>query len=320
MRKKPKILAVVGPTAGGKSALAEALAARLDGEIVSCDSMQVYRGMDIGTAKPTPADRAHTPYHLLDIAEPEQDFSVMDYLAAAESAVADILKRGKLPIFCGGTGLYLDAFLRGLPESPESDPVLRAALTDLAEARGNEYLHAELAAVDPESAAAIHPSNVRRVVRALEIYRQTGVTKTEWDRRSREQPARYDATVLYLAYRDRALLYRRIEARVEEMLREGLLAETEALRRRGVFEVSRTAAAAIGYKELLPHLAGEVTLAEAVETLKIATRRYAKRQITWFSAKEYVLPLAADRDGMPRNFEEIVNNAIEIYRSRNNML
>lgn len=320
MQEKPKILAIVGATASGKSALAEALAARLDGEIVSCDSMQVYRGMDIGTAKPTPADRARTPYHLLDIADPEQDFSVMDYLAAAENAVADILGRGKLPILCGGTGLYLDAFLRGLPESPESDPALRAALTDLAEARGNAYLHAELAAVDPESAAAIHPSNTRRVVRALEIYRQTGVTKTEWDRRSREQPARYDATVLYLVYKDRALLYRRIEARVEEMLREGLLAETEALRRRGVFEVSRTAAAAIGYKELLPHLAGEVTLAEAVETLKIATRRYAKRQITWFSAKEYALPLVADCDGMPRNFEEIVNNALEIYRSRNNML
>ena len=316
MEKKPKILAIVGPTASGKSALAEALALRLDGEIVSCDSMQVYRGMDIGTAKPTEADRRRVSYHLIDIAEPDEDFSMAAYLAAAEAAVGDIVSRGKLPIFCGGTGLYLDTFLRGMPESPGSDFALRAELEALAAAHGKEYLHCELAAVDPESAAVTPPGNLRRVVRALEIYRLSGVPKSEWDRRSREQPLRYDATVLGLFYEDRALLYGRIEQRVEQMLSEGLLAETERLYQNGVFARSRTAAAAIGYKELLPYLAGEGTLADAVELLKMATRRYAKRQITWFSAKDYVLPLQMDADGKSRKFEEIVNNAFALATAR----
>ena len=310
--KKPKILAIVGATASGKSALAEALAVRLGGEIVSCDSMQIYRGMDIGTAKPTEKTMARIPYHLIDIADPTEDFSMVDYLAAAEAAVADILSRGKLPIFCGGTGLYLDAFLRGMPDSPGGDPQLRAELTALAEQHGNTYLHDELALVDPESAAAIHPSNLRRVIRALEIYRATGITKTEWDARSRLQPMRYDATVLYLTFEDRELLYRRIEARVDEMLREGLVAETARLKAAGVFEASRTAAAAIGYKELLPYLEGSCDLITATETLKMATRRYAKRQITWFSAKPYVTRIRADAAGKLRNFEEIVNNAIAL--------
>ena len=316
MLKKPKILAIVGPTASGKSALAEALCKRLGGEVVSCDSMQVYRGMDIGTAKPDAATLREIPYHLLDVADPTEDFSMVAYLEAAERAVGDILARGKLPILCGGTGLYLDAFLRGMPESPGGDAALREALLARATCEGNEALHAELAAVDPESAAATHPSNVRRVIRALEIYRTTGVTKTEWDRRSRTQPMRYDATVLYLCFEDRELLYRRIEARVEQMIKQGLVEETRALRDRGVFKTSGTAAAAIGYKELLPYLDGTRTLDEAVADLKQATRRYAKRQITWFSAKSYVTPILADRAGMMRNFEEIVNNAVDIVTAR----
>ena len=312
MNKKPKIIAVVGPTASGKSALAEALSLRLNGEVVSCDSMQVYRTMDIGTAKPTAADRARVPYHLLDVAEPEADFSAVDYQIAAEAAVRDILSRGRLPIFCGGTGLYFDAFLRGMPASPGGDEALRTALAAEAERYGAEHLHSRLAAVDPTAAAAIPAGNLRRVIRALEMYELTGVTKTEWDRRSREQPLRYDATVIYLTYGDRQLLYRRIEERVEAMLAEGLVAETAMLDSRGVFDVSRTAAAAIGYKEILPYLHGECTLTEATDVLKQATRRYAKRQITWFSAKDYVVPLTMDRDGKLRNFEEIVNNALEI--------
>ena len=312
MEEKPKILAIVGPTASGKSALAEALAVRLNGEIVSCDSMQIYRGMDIGTAKPDGEARARVRYHLIDVADPAQEFSMVDYLTLAERAVADILSRGKLPIFCGGTGLYLDAFLRGMPESPGGDPALRAALTALAAERGNTYLHAELAKVDPESAAATHPSNLRRVIRALEIYQATGVTKTEWDLRSRQQPMRYRATVLYLSFEDRSLLYERIDARVDEMIRMGLVAETKSLFDAGVFEASSTAAAAIGYKELLPYLRGECDLSLATETLKMATRRYAKRQITWFSAKPYVTRIFLDREGKLRIFEEIVNNAAKL--------
>ena len=309
MEKKPQILAIVGPTASGKSALAEALAVRLNGEIVSCDSMQIYRGMDIGTAKPDAETRARVRYHLIDVADPAQEFSMVEYLSLAERAVSDILSRGKLPIFCGGTGLYLDAFLRGMPASPGGDPALRAELAALAAERGNTYLHAELAKVDPESAAATHPSNLRRVIRALEIYRATGITKTEWDRRSRQQQMRYRATVLYLSFEDRSLLYGRIDSRVDEMIKAGLVDETKRLLDAGVFEVSSTAAAAIGYKELLPYLRGECDLSFATQTLKMATRRYAKRQITWFSAKPYVTRIFMDREGKLRNFEEIVNNA-----------
>ena len=312
MEKKPRIIAVVGPTASGKSALAEELALRLGGEVVSCDSMQVYREMNIGTAKPTAADRARVPYHLLDVAEPEQDFSAVDYQVMAEEAVRDILSRGKLPVFCGGTGLYLDAFLRGVPESPGGDEALRIRLAAEADALGVQQLHARLAAVDPDAAAAIPPTNLRRVIRALEMYELTGVTKTEWDLRSRSQPLKYDATVIYLTYTDRQLLYRRIEERVDAMLAEGLVEEAALLDARGVFAVSRTAAAAIGYKELLPYLHGECALSFAVDALKQATRRYAKRQITWFSAKDYALPLVMDTDGRLRKFEEIVNNALEI--------
>ena len=314
--KQKKILAGVGPTASGKSALAEALAERLSGEVVSCDSMQVYRGMDIGTAKPDKHTRERVRYHLIDVADAAEDFSAVEYAAQAERAVADILSRGKLPILCGGTGLYLDAFLRGMPETPGGSEEIRQELADLAEREGNEYLHGELMRVDPESATATHPSNVRRVIRALEIYRQTGVTKSEWDRRSRELPMRYDATVLYLTFEDRELLYRRIEERVDQMIREGLLEETAALMQAGVFEASRTAAAAIGYKELIPYLRGERALDEAILDLKTATRRYAKRQITWFSAKPYVCPIAVDKGGSVRKFEEIVNNALEVVSNK----
>ncbi len=197
-------------------------------------------------------------------------------------------------------------------ESPGGDEALRAALAAEADALGVQQLHARLAAVDPDAAAAIPPTNLRRVIRALEMYELTGVTKTEWDRRSREQPLKYGATVIYLTYTDRQLLYRRIEERVDAMLAEGLVEEAAALDARGVFAVSRTAAAAIGYKEILPYLHGECELPVAVDALKQATRRYAKRQITWFSAKDYAIPLVMDIDGKLRKFEEIVNNALNI--------
>ncbi len=310
----PRILAVVGPTAGGKSALALALAQRLGGEIVSCDSMQIYRGMDIGTAKPTASERAAVPHHLIDIAEPETDFSVMDFVAAAEQATTDVLSRGRLPVFCGGTGLYLDSFLRGEEsETPGADAAVRAELESIARVNGNEYLHGLLQAADPESAAAVHPNNVRRVIRALEIYRTTGIPKSEWDRRSLERPARYAATVIGLEYTDRELLYARIEQRVDQMIAAGLVEETRALLARGVFERSRTAAGAIGYKELLPYCRGECTLEEAVRELKTATRRYAKRQMTWFRARPYVQWIQADVDGELRKSEEIVNISLELF-------
>ena len=321
MSENPKILAVVGPTASGKTALAVALARALDGEVICCDSMQIYREMSIGTAKPTEEEKNGVVHHLFDIKDPDEPFSAQEYVTLAEKAVTDILSRGKLPVFCGGTGLYLDAFLRGgMPETPGADPALRAELAAYADAHGAEALHAQLAAVDPESAALSHPNNLRRVIRALEIYRLTGVAKSEWDRRSKTLPTRYNAAVLGLTFADRALLYERIERRVDIMLADGLLTETRTLLDAGVFERSPTAAAAIGYKELLPFLRGECTLEDAVAELKTATRRYAKRQLTWFSAKEYVRPLAVSDDNGMLKSEQIVNNAIELAQAAWSMI
>ena len=313
---RPRILAVVGSTASGKTALAIALAKALDGEIVSCDSMQLYRHMDIGTAKPDAEEQAGIPHHMIDVLDPTdpRGYSVADYVRDAREAVDGILARGKLPILCGGTGLYLDAFLRGGSfEVTDTDPTLRAELQKIDVERGNEAVHAMLRELDPEAADAIHPNNVKRVIRAIEICRTTGKTKTELDRTSREVECPYDACVIGLRYTDRAVLYDRIDRRVDAMLAAGLVEETRRLRAMGVFEACPTAAQAIGYKELFPYLDGEVTLQDAAEVLKMATRRYAKRQITWFSAKEYVRWIDVDTDGGTVDFEDIVNNAKNLF-------
>ena len=312
---KIKILAIVGSTASGKSALALALARELGGEIVSCDSMQIYRRMDIGTAKPTETEMAQIPHHMIDIADPDTPFSCADYVELAKHVVSKIAGRGRLPIFCGGTGLYLDSFLRGSGfEETESDPSLRESLFAYAAANGNHALHARLCAVDPESAATIHENNVKRVVRALEIFETTGMTKTELDKRSREVDSPYDATVIGLRYCDRELLYSRIDSRVDAMLMDGLLEETRSLRDAGVFARNSTAAQAIGYKELLGYLDGKETLAEAVEALKRATRRYAKRQITWFGAKDYVQWIDATENRHLRPFDAVLNDALKLCK------
>ena len=307
---KPKLLAVVGSTASGKTALSIALAKALDGEIISCDSMQVYRRMDIGTAKPTPEETDGVPHHLFDFIEPDTPFSCAEYVELAKRAAEDISARGKVPILCGGTGLYLDSLLRGGGfEETKVDPALRESLFVYAAEQGNHALHERLRAVDPESAEAIHENNVKRVVRALEIYESTGMTKTEADRRSREIDSPFDACVIGLRYEDREILYGRIDRRVDLMLEAGLLEETRRLMEEGVFERNSTAAQAIGYKELLGYLRGEQSLEGAVEDLKRATRRYAKRQITWFGAKEYVRWVSADDGGKMRSFDEILGDA-----------
>ncbi len=283
-----RILAVVGPTAAGKSAYAVELAKRVGGEIISCDSMQVYRGMDIGTAKPTTEEMGGIPHHLIDIAEPDEPFSCADYVEYAKKAVSRIVAHGNLPIFCGGTGLYLDRFLHGGVAAPtENDPALRAELAAFAAKEGNAALHEQLAAVDPESAAQIHPNNVRRVIRALEIFKLTGIPKSVWDRQTGGLSPRYLPEVIGLEL-PREELNRRIDVRVDRMMQSGLVAETERLAARGVFEKNRTAAQAIGYKEILPFLRGECSEEEAAERLKTATHQYAKRQMTWFRAKDYV--------------------------------
>ena len=311
---KTRLLAVVGATASGKTSLAVRLAQAFGGEVVSCDSMQVYRRMDIGTAKPTEEEKCGIAHHMIDIAEAKEPFSVAQYVEIAQKVIRDIAQRGKLPIVCGGTGLYLDALLRGGFEETHSDPTLRESLFAYAELYGAHALHQRLQAVDPESAEAIHENNVKRVVRALEIYESTGVTKSESDRRSMQQVSPYDATVLGLWYGDRSLLYDRIDRRVEEMIANGLAEETLALEQDGVFAANGTAAQAIGYKELLGFLHGEESLDEAKERLKQATRRYAKRQLTWFRAKDYVQWIDMEQNGSLRSFDEITNEAVERFK------
>ena len=312
---KQKIVAIVGCTASGKTALSVELARRAKGEIVSCDSMQIYRGMDIGTAKPTYEERRGIPHHLIDIVDPEEDFSCADYARLADACISEIISRGKLPIVCGGTGLYLDGLLRGGSfEETETDPDFRAQMNEYALDFGTAALHEKLREVDPESAEAIHPNNVKRVIRALEIYHTTGRKKSELDKESRKPESKYDALVIGLRYPDREVLYERINKRVDQMVADGLAEETGKLYGAGVFERSKTAAQAIGYKELLPYFRGDATLDASVETLKLATRHYAKRQMTWFASKPYIKWI----DVLPgMSFEDIVNISLNLFRSEN---
>ncbi len=309
-----KIYAVVGPTASGKSALALELARKHGGEIISCDSMQIYKSMDIGTAKPTPEEMRLVPHHMIDVVEPVDSFSCADYVEMADAIVRDVVSRGKIPIFCGGTGLYLDSLLR--PKNFEdglTSDTLRSELLEYARQHGADALHERLSLIDPESALAIHKNNVKRVARAIEIYELSGVTKSELDRRSREGEPRFEISAIGLNYSDREVLYGRIDERVDIMMEQGLERETRELYESGVFEVNSTAAQAIGYKELLGYIKGEETLGEAVERLKMATRRYAKRQITWFSSKTYVTPLDICSQSGKKTFEEIVNIAESLF-------
>ncbi len=305
-----KAIAVVGPTAGGKTALAIALAERLGGEIICCDSMQIYRGMDIGTAKPTSEELSRVPHHLFDFADPAAPFSAADYAPLAMQAAREITSRGHLPIFCGGTGLYLDAVrtLRHEGDAPAPNPALREELLrGTEEERVRRALWERLCAIDPVAAEATHHNNVRRVVRALEIYLTTGKTKTEIDAAANRRNPDLDVTVFGLFWEDRTLLHARIGARVEDMLARGLVSETCSLREAGVFRKNATAAQAIGYKELLPALDGTLSLSEAEENLKTATRRYAKRQMTYFRAMEGLIPIAADEAGTPRALDTLCN-------------
>ena len=286
------MLAVAGPTATGKTALGVELALRLGGEIISADSMQIYRGLDIGTAKVTPAEMRGVPHHGLDILPPEAAFSVADFTAMAGRLTEEITARGRLPILVGGTGLYIQSFLYGVRFAEEKAPDgLRRQLADELAARGPAALYAELQAADPEAAAAIHPNNHLRVLRALEHYRATGRRLSEQKAASLPPERPYRALVLGLDFPAREQLYRRIDARVDRMLEQGLLEEARMVYDRRAF--CRTAAQAIGYKEFFPYFAGEDSLARCTEQLKQASRRYAKRQLTWFRHMDGVVWLDA---------------------------
>lgn len=277
-----QVLVLCGPTATGKTALSLALAEALDGEIVSADSMQLYRGMDIGTAKATPAERARVPHHMLDVADPGEKYSVARYVEEAARCCDEILARGKLPIITGGTGLYIDSLLAGREFGGEADGgALRARLNAEYERLGGEAMLARLRDVDPERAAKLHPGDRRRIVRALEVFEATGLTITEHDAHTRALPPRYEARRIALSYADREALYARIDRRVDEMAAQGLFEEVAGLLAAGLSPES-TAMQAIGYKEAAMALRGDMSRAEALALIKQASRRYAKRQLTWF--------------------------------------
>ena len=286
-----KIVVVAGPTASGKTALGIALAKDFNGEIVSADSMQVYRGMDIGTAKASLAEREGIPHHMLDVAEPWEEYSVARYVEQAEACCRDILRRGKLPILVGGTGLYIDSLVSGRDfAAVDSDQGLREALSAEYDALGGETMHRRLQEIDPERAAILHPGDKRRIVRALEVYRLTGMTITEHDRQTRALPRRFDAAAIHLNFKNRAALYARIDRRVDMMVEQGLFREVEGLLAAGLSPES-TAMQAIGYKEAVRSLRGELRREEAVALIKQASRRYAKRQLTWFNRDKEALPI-----------------------------
>lgn len=278
----PKILVIVGPTASGKTRMAVELAQRHNGEVISADSMQIYRTMDIGTAKPTQEEMGGIPHHMIDVADPEEDFSVARYVEMAAQCVDDVLARGKLPIVAGGTGLYIDSLLSGRTFAPFSpDSALRGELEREMAEQGGAAMLEELAKVDPEAAARLHPNDHKRIIRALEVYRSTGKTITQHNRETQAIPPRYDALTIGLAFQDRQAMWRRIDQRVDEMVAAGLEDEVRRLLTSGI-SPKCTAMQAIGYKEFTQALSGEMTWQEAADVVKLRSRQYAKRQLTWF--------------------------------------
>ena len=286
--QQPTILCVVGPTACGKTALAVALAKRFHGEVVSVDSMQIYRGLSIGTAAPTPEEMEGVPHHMVGVADPAESWSAARFTAAADRCVQDILRRGLLPVLAGGTGLYLDAIIAGRAFAPGSQGgAVRAQLERERREGGMEPLLNQLRQVDPESARRLHPAEEKRILRALEVYRETGRTISEHNRETRVLPKKYRPLYIGLAYRDRSDLRAAIDQRVDRMVASGLLEEVRSLAERGVPE-SATAMQAIGYKELVGVLRGERSLEEAAEEVKLRSRQYAKRQLTWLRRNENI--------------------------------
>lgn len=304
---KPRVVAVGGPTASGKTALSVALARAFDGEIINADSMQIYKNLDVGTAKPSEEERQGIPHYLLDFLSPETPYSVADFTAAADPLIRDITARGRLPLVVGGTGLYITSLLSGMAFAPEkTDPAIRARLQARADTEGGAALYAELQRVDPDYAAQVHPNNLPRVIRALELFEATGRRMSDQRREARPAEAPYHALCLCLTCRDRAVLYSRIDRRVDEMVENGVLDEA-----RQVYDhrdAYRTAAQAIGYKEFFPYFEGTANLTECTERLKQATRNYAKRQLTWFRRQNDAVWLYLDE-------EDVTEHACTLVRA-----
>ena len=303
-----RVICVVGPTASGKTKMGVALAQRFHGEVVSVDSMQIYRGMAIGTAAPTPEEMEGVPHHMIGVADPAEQWSAARFVAAADRCVQDILRRGKQPIFVGGTGLYLDALVRGsaFAAGQQGGPVRQALQQRLAR-EGAAALLAELAQVDPETAARLHLRDEKRILRALEVYQETGETISEHDRKSRETPDRYDALYIGLSFRDRQDLRDRIDRRVDAMVEQGLPEEVRQLLSSGLPR-DATALQAIGYKQVRAVADGTATEAEAVEEIKLRSRQYAKRQLTWLRRNPAIHWILWEKEP---DFSQALQNATE---------
>ena len=305
---KPLVAVVVGPTASGKTALAVEIAKAFDGEVVSADSMQIYKGMDIATAKPTQDEMQGIPHHLISIIGADEVFSVNHFKLEATKAIDGILSKGKLPVVAGGTGFYIDTLVNNTEFLDYEKNDIRERLLKRLANEGAEALHKELSGLDPETAERIHLNDEKRIIRALEVYYSTGKTISEQCRLSHLKESKYRFCIIGINALDRQILYDRINSRVEKMLEEGLLKEAKDF-----FEssVSATAKQAIGYKELKPYFDGITNLEEAVEKLKMETRRYAKRQLTWFRKRDNINWIYIDT----KSKEEIISEALDIVRS-----
>ena len=295
---------LAGPTAGGKTATALELARRINAEVVSMDSMAVYRGMDIGTAKATPEEQALVPHHLLDLADPHEDFSVTQFVTAAQSAVDQILARGAVPLFVGGTGLYLRSLLRGVFQGPEADWTLRQKLSAEATSKGNQWLHEKLSQCDPVTANKLHPNDQRRVIRALEVFELTGQPLSDLQNERPLPPEQRPAAVFWIDP-PREWLYERINLRVDRMMELGLLQEVEELLKLSP-PPGRTARQALGYRELIAHLEDGVDLEAAIDQIKTGSRQFAKRQHTWFRNMEECRALTISGQENPADLAEEV--------------
>ena len=309
-----RIICIAGPTASGKTALAVDLARELGGEVVSCDSMQVYRRMDIGTAKPTPEEMQDIPHHMIDVAEPDEDFSVSKYCAMATPIVEDILRRGKVAVIAGGTGLYMDALIRGNDFAPCPSTGVRERLEAQADAVGMEQMLETLRSIDPEAAGRLHLLDRKRILRALEVYYETGETITAHNLRTQSVPPKFTPLWLGLDFTDRADLYSRIDRRVGLMLEAGLMDEIRQLLASGIPEKC-TAMQAIGYKEFVDALDGRCTIEEAADQVRQSSRRYAKRQLTWFRRNSAMHWL---RRGPETTAEELLDRARQAFREYDN--
>ncbi len=281
MSEKPNLIVITGPTATGKTALGVAVAKALDGEVIGADSMQIYRRMDIGTAKPTLSEMEGVPHHMIDVADPAEQYSVSRYVEQATAVVDDVLCRGKVPVVVGGTGLYIDSLVAGREfAEAQTDPRLRQLLEQQYQIYGGDAMRAMLHSFDPERAEKLHPADKRRIVRAIEVYLLSGDTITSHDEKTRAVPKRYNALKYALEFTERADLYRRIDLRVDRMEVQGLFDEVQALLDEGVPD-DCTAMQAIGYKEAVQALRGNATREEALFKIKQSSRQYAKRQLTW---------------------------------------